>query len=411
MLSTEIAGFLVAITLISPTIVLPTFVTQLGGSALMVGLASTCQSAGWFLPQLLGASISAGKPRMLPYILRPLYAGRVSLLVLAGVVLVAGGDRPALLLATLYATIVVFYVTDGVSTVPWYELISRIIPADRRGRMFGLAQVAGGLGAMAAGAAIAGLLARPEVPFPSNYGVLFAIAGVVFLLNVIPFRLVLEPEYGPGALREAPRESIGQFASMLLPILRRDHNFVRLVVVRLLFGSLLGTFSFYVLFAERHFSLGPERLGLFISAQVFGNLVGGLAVGWAADHLGTKSVIRAAALAGGSVPVLAALMLAFGVLSTDAILYASVLLFVLIGMANSTNLSGFMNYIMESAPQESRTTYLGLFNTVAGVLLVVPPLAGWLLESTSFGALFAVSIGFGAACLLLTGGLRKPQRR
>ena len=105
MLETENAGFLIAIAFVGTTTVLPTFVTRLGGSALLVGLISTCQSAGWLLPQLVGARLCAGKPRMVPYILGPLYVGRPAFLALAAAAALLGTRANGTLLGILFAAL------------------------------------------------------------------------------------------------------------------------------------------------------------------------------------------------------------------------------------------------------------------------------------------------------------------
>jgi MFS family permease len=53
--------------------------------------------------------------------------------------------------------------------------------------------------------------------------------------------------------------------------------------------------------------------------------------------------------------------------------------------------------VLDLAPVGQRPTYVGLFNTISGVLIVLPPLGGWLLRTTSYGVLF----GLTAALLIL----------
>jgi hypothetical protein len=72
---------------------------------------------------------------------------------------------------------------------------------------------------------------------------------------------------------------------------------------------------------------------------------------------------------------------------------------------------GFMNYLLEVAPLERRTTYVGLFNTLAGVLLVAPPLAGWVMQAASFQVLFTAAVVAAALCLVMSLGLARPVRQ
>ena len=411
MLALENAGFVIAITFVGTNTVLPTFVTRLGGSAFLVGLVATCQSAGWLLPQLLGARLVAGKPRMLPYVLVPLYVGRPAFVILAVLTVLLGTRLEWLLLLALYVSLLGFFGTDGLASVPWYELVGKTIPPNRRGRMFGIAQIGGGLGGMAVGWLVGLVLESRSLPFPRNYALLFALSGGVFLLNLLPFFFVKEPVEERPAGRSEAKPSVRQFLSSLVEIMRRDRNFVRLISSRLLLGVATASFPFYILFMDKTMSVDAEKLGLLTSAQVLGGLVGGLAVGWVADHVGTRTVIRWSAVVAAAVPGLGLAMVALGPALGVGMLYGGVLLFVLMGLAGATNMIGFMNYLLEVAPLERRTTYVGLFNTLAGVLLVAPPLAGWVMQAASFQVLFTAAVVAAALCLVMSLGLARPVRQ
>jgi hypothetical protein len=66
---------------------------------------------------------------------------------------------------------------------------------------------------------------------------------------------------------------------------------------------------------------------------------------------------------------------------------------------------GFFNYIIELAPSGQRPTYIGLFNTIGGTLVVLPVAGGWLLQTTSYGALFALTATILAVAHGLSWGL------
>ena len=52
---------------------------------------------------------------------------------------------------------------------------------------------------------------------------------------------------------------------------------------------------------------------------------------------------------------------------------------------------GFYNYMMEIAPDDMRPSYIGLGNTIMGILTLAPTVGGWVLESTSYTVLFAIT--------------------
>jgi hypothetical protein len=50
-----------------------------------------------------------------------------------------------------------------------------------------------------------------------------------------------------------------------------------------------------------------------------------------------------------------------------------------------------MNYLLEIAPPGMNSAYIGLGNTISGLMMIVPPLGGALLELTSYPVLFGLT--------------------
>jgi len=75
--------FSVAMSFISATTVLPSFVAMLTNSEVLIGLSSSLMSGGWLLPQLFIASAVARLPHKRPLMVRAAWISRPLLLVLA----------------------------------------------------------------------------------------------------------------------------------------------------------------------------------------------------------------------------------------------------------------------------------------------------------------------------------------
>ena len=69
--------------------------------------------------------------------------------------------------------------------------------------------------------------------------------------------------------------------------------------------------------------------------------------------------------------------------------------------------------VMELGDEKLRPTYLGMARTLTGVfLLLAPVLSGWLVQSFSYGVMFAVSLGFvGLSTVLMATVKDRPRRR
>jgi ABC-type sugar transport system substrate-binding protein len=69
-------------------------------------------------------------------------------------------------------------------------------------------------------------------------------------------------------------------------------------------------------------------------------------------------------------------------------------------MVEASILLGYFNYVLDIAPEAERSTYIGLTNTLAGLLAAAPLVGGWILEQTSYTFLFGLT-----AILVLPGVL------
>jgi hypothetical protein len=102
-------------------------------------------------------------------------------------------------------------------------------------------------------------------------------------------------------------------------------------------------------------------------------------------------VIQVATAISVTVPLLGLALILADVQSSTVITAICIWIFMVIGASISVLMLGFSNYALDLAPAGQRPTYIGLFNTIGGVLIVLPTLGGWLLRTTSYGVLFALT--------------------
>ena len=392
---------------VNQTTVLPSFISQLTDSAPLIGLASTIQTGGWLLPQLVGASYLGSKARKKPYLLLFAALGRPVFLLLAGVLFFSGGSARALILALLFISLAVFFGTDAVAAVAWFDILGKAIPPDRRGRLIGVGQVLSGLLAVGAGAVVNAVLGPHGPPFPSNYALLFFLAGLSLFgswLAMIFLHEPIEPMQG----KRLPWNS---FLPKLWKLLRGDRIFSSVILVRLLVGLSGMAAPFYVVYAIEQLHFGAETIGVFISSQVVGGILAGFAWGYLNERSGSKVVIQGSTLLGLASPFLALCAGPMSHLIGSLTVYAYSLIFMAIGALNNSYMAGFINFILDLAPPEERSTYIALTNTLCSVLLLVPFLGGWLLQATSYPVLFLATMGGVAVALILTFGLEEPRQK
>jgi len=107
-------------------------------SPLLIGLTGTIPIAGWLFPQLIAANYLRGKVQKKRYIQIPSAIGRSTLVLLALVLFLGTARRPALVLTIFFVSLILFWVADALGSVPWFDVLAKVIPARRRGRLIGL---------------------------------------------------------------------------------------------------------------------------------------------------------------------------------------------------------------------------------------------------------------------------------
>jgi MFS family permease len=383
----DYVGFALAMTFVGSTTVLPALVGDLTDSEVAVGMVSTVSNGAWLLPQLIFANLLTDKRHKKPYIMRGSAIGR-PLYLIYGVAFALGLYLyPSLALAALFLVQIVFFATDSLVSVGWFDVLGKAIPGARRGRLIGGAQLVSGVIAIGAGGLIAALLSPNGPPFPYNYSIMLIMASVCLLLSLASLSLVVEPDEPVEETRPAWRDYLPRLKNTL----RHDRAFTRLVAVRLLAGFDGLALGFYILFATRELGLPLATVGLFTSAQIVGRIVASVGLGAVAERAGSHRVIQVATGVGLTAP-LAGLALYFsGAQSTTATAAICAWIFVTIGITISSTMLGYYNYVLELAPAGQRPTYIGLFNTIGGLLILLPALGGWILQATSYGLLFALT--------------------
>ena len=247
----DIGGFGAGIGFIHPVTVIPVLVRQLTPSALVVGLMTTVWIGGFLLPQLWAGRWLSDKPRKLPYVVWFINIGRLGLLVPALLCALVSPSSAALLLIGLFAGVIIFRVTDAIASVGWYDILSRTIPANRRGRVLGAGQILAGLGAMVSALVVRWALSTAGPEFPRNFGLLFGLSMIGMAISSIAIMSLVESQDRAGP--ETP--PTGDFIAHARHILLTDRAFRTLVAVRLLSGLTGLAVPFYVVHATRELSL------------------------------------------------------------------------------------------------------------------------------------------------------------
>lgn len=396
---TEGAFFGFAVGAASFGTVIPLFVSQLTDSAILIALIPYLHQLGWQLPQLLTVQRVARLQRFLPEVLRMSLNQRLPFLGLALVALLVPFVPASVVLTMTFVLLLWQGLGGGVTATAWQSMIAKIIPSSRIGLFFGTQSAASAL-AGAFAAPLAGYMLEtinPNYNFAAVFGLAFAsIAMSWFILS-----RTREQHVEPPATAHLPLSRVWQETPALL---RADPNFVRYLMARWVIQLGMMGASFFTIYAVTKHGVGALEVGTYTSVMLLSQMVASPVLGWFGDRIGHRTVMGI-----GFCAMVFAVLVAWAAPSGEWFF----LVYCLAGIGTQAYWSPNLAIIFDFAPADKRQLYIGLGNTlVAPAALIAPLLGGWLADTVSYEAAFAVSALAGiVTVLILLVVVREPRRK
>lgn len=376
------------------TVVVAGFAARLGAPNWVIGLLPGIAGGGWMLPQLLVAARVRGLPHKLP-VYRS--AAFVRAATYVAMVLIAAflTHTPALCLTLFVLAMLLNALASGVSGLPFLEVVSKTVSAERRPRFFATRNLYGGLLAFAAGLLVRWILAS-GLAFPLNYALIFALGTVAYTFGYWIFGRVDEPA-------DPLQEAQGFRAELrAIPETLRDAHFRAFLTVRLLLAGASMSEPFYAANALRELHFPPATLGAFVMALTGAAPLSNLVWQRVAERKGSRRIIRYASVFYGLAPLWA---VAVGKLGLGTWAYLGV--FILSSVAAQGFNLGHTNHLLNIAPEHARSRYIGTLNTLVGAALFTPVLGGLLADAAGYTPVFLLSFALSVAAWWQCGQLRR----
>ena len=399
-------AFRFAETLIDPPLILTWFVSQLTSSNLLIGLVAPMGNAGWFLPQIFVSTRIQRMERKMPsYTLAAVIRTIAWVLLAAAVWLV---DDPRLLLVGFFALYAIARLSAGLAGLTFFDVVAKTIPARRRGSFFAWRQLLGGLLGLGGGWIVKMLLNHPALPFPRGHAVLFLLYCAVMVLALAAFALIREP---PGPVVAEP-VTLGEQLRRAGRLWRTDRVYRRYIAARLSLAMANIALPFYGIYAKNVLGAPEGMVGIYVVARVGALLLSNLLWGRLSDRRGNRLVMRLVSLGSGLAALSAlALVGVMGLLRPQGawLPYLALPLFFLDGAMLPAQILSGSNFLLELVPGAERPLYLGLSNTLMGVVVLISGLGGLVVDFFGFAGLFAVSLGLCLAGYVFASGLPEPR--
>jgi hypothetical protein len=343
-------------TVVDAKTVLPWLLSAVGAPAALTGLLVPVRESGSMLPQAaLVGWVRRVRARKWIWVagaaVQVLAVVAMSLLTLTASRTTAG--------IALLACLTIFALGRSLSSLATKDVMGRTIPGGRRGRVTGLATLAGGAVAVSTGVAIR--VIGTDEPDTGLLALLLLLAAGTWVVAAAVFAQVIEPVDD-----HVERLEIGWIVHAV-GLLRTDPPFRRFITARtLLLVSALSP-PFVVTLATARGGAGLEGLGPFVIATGLAALLGGRFWGGLADRSSRRTMMTAA---GASSAIVLALLAALSVPAVAEAAWIYPLAYLLLALAHPGSRIGRKTYVIDMAEGNRRTDYVAVSNTAMGVVLL-----------------------------------------
>ena len=389
-----------ALNLINPSGMAPDFVARLGGGPVLVGLAGLIFRIMWLVPQLAFAPWVNRAPRKKNYIIVPAIPARLAFLPVSALMVLIGTSSPGLLITVFLSGYALLAFGDGLSVVGWLDVLGSSVKDEYRVWMFGVGQAVSGITVVLVVAPAVRYILGPNGPvFPNNYATLLAIAAVLLLVALYSFSRLKEGKSDP------PEDSpdLREFSTFLGRILREDAMFRGYLLMRFVVDLSAIAMPFYIVFATE--KLGQES-AIALSDQILLVTLTGILAALVMGRINQRSGSRIITIIAGCVSLLSPLLI---LSSTHIGIIGLHLMWISRGILDATFLPGFLNWVVEYAPEGYRPIYGGLSNTFGALAMLAPLVGGLIVTAFSYDVLFVVAAELGGLAMVLA--IRLPEPR
>lgn len=393
----DAVAFSMFFTLWDVNTVIPLFLDYNGVPPWGIGSVAALKQLSLLIPQLFMATQLWKLNKQISFIRKVMLLDRSQLLIFLIILLISCSGKTVLFFFITSFTIFCF--GEGLTQIPWWDLLSRTVNPKLRGRFWSIMQIATGLAALCCGYAVAKIIDNPNFPYPSNFLLIFG-AGIFLLLpSLFFYRLAGDPII--------TYDFTGRYKKPKIFDCLADKDFVRLVIVQLLVNADLLALPYYILSVHLSFPWLTKFTGSFVFLCIAGGILGGFIWGFLSDRKGNRKTIICVALCK---TLTAGIFLSTQLVDSRAIL--PFLLgsgFVLSGMATGGWL-GFVNYIMDLTVENNRPFYIAFNNTALLPLAVLPVVGGIIIENAGEIILYTTTLMTVFLGLIISFVLKEPRR-
>jgi hypothetical protein len=382
--------YITAETLLDPTLVLVTFLSMLTPSPLLLGLLLPIRDGAWALPQIWVSGYLQSIPHKIT-VYRRMSVIRIILWAALAATITFVRDRDLLLIG-FFAVFTFSSLINGLAGLPFFEVVSKTVPSQRRGEFFAWRLGLGGLASVVAAIMVRWILdpAGP-LPFPMNYGLLSILFFILATASMIAYNQVIEPV----DTHVLPRLQLGAQLRRAIQIVKMDVLYRRYLSLQSAMMMAGAATPFFAVYVQQYLGGNPAMVGVYLGILTAAGLLSNAVLGRLSRRVRYSKIMQLATIVGiamsGLVLLLALIAEPFQISGSSASLWLMPV-FVLAGIRNAAAGVAGNSLLLNIAPVDERSIYIGFGNTWMGVILLATGGSGLIVKLLGFEALFIFTI-------------------
>ncbi len=373
-------GFFLGITMsmLDLNTVFPALVSELTSSKVIFGLLYAIMLGAPLVFNLIFSHYLRAQQYKKKFLLLGIYMRAFAFLGMALSTLLFALKSPFIAVLSFFVWVFLFSISAGFAGIAYTDVIGKVLQSKQRPKLYATKQLFGSIASFAGGILITRLFKPGNLAFPNNYALSLFIGFVGLALASIGFYHIKEP-----ASSNVPKKGqrLSAYIRDVPRVLKEDTQFRRFILLENLTSFSVMILPFYMIYAKETFNLDQSYIGQYLLFQLTGTVLSNFVWGFIAGRTDSRFVVRICIFLGASIPVIAIVMA-----QTNPNLYSIV--FFLIGFIITGRRIGFEPYLLDIAPDEHRTEYLGIRGTLNIFIVILPILGGFLISQFGYTPVF-----------------------
>lgn len=276
-----------------------------------------------------------------------------------------GLANPVFAIITFFFWVFLFSISAGFAGIAYADIIGKTLTGEKRSQLYAVKQFFSSIAAFLGGLIISKIFSLNNLLFPTNYAISLLIGFLGLSVASLGFLLIKEP---PSQRLPEVKENFLTYLKKIPVFLKSDIHFRRYIIVENMASIGVMILPFYIIFAKETFNVDNSYIGKYLLFQIIGAIFSNIFWGLLAKKFNSKFIVKTCIFMGGIIPLIAIILSYLGPN------YFAIIFF-LLGFIVSGRRIGFELYLLDIAPEQHRTEYLGIRGTL-NIFVVILPIAG-----------------------------------